>query len=127
MSKGNCGLPKDVEGFPTSAPPINWGGYSRSLSRELDKATISLRSDGSRGAFIRSFIIRLPALVGDGIVAFYRPGFIELFNNGDPRDTRYLKVGVGRFACDCSMEFLDSLEELLVNNCEAGLDTGVDN
>lgn len=123
MSKGNCSVPAELETFAASPPPINWGGYSRNLSRELDTATISLRSDGSRGNFVRAFIPGISRLVGLRIIAFYRPGYIELFNNGDPRDTKYIKVGVGRFACDCSRGFLESLEEWLLNNCKEDLTT----
>lgn len=117
MSKGNCGLPKDVEGFSVTSPPINWGGYSRNLSRELDKAMFSLRSDGGAGNLARAFIKRIPELLGLGIIAFYREGFIELFNNGDSRDSRYLKVGVGRFALASPREWLPTLLCPLLNNC----------
>lgn len=121
MSKGNCGIPPELEELVATPPSINWGGYSRNLSRELDTATISLRSDSTRGEFVRAFISGIPRLVGLRIIAFYRPGYIELFNNGDPKDSRYLKVGVGRFFDRCSRGLLESLEEFLVNNCEENL------
>lgn len=116
MSKGNCSLPKGYEESTLPDPRINWGSMSRCLSQELDSSTISVRSDGARGDFTRNFLKGIPLMLGQGIIAFYREGLIELFNNGDARDTRYLKVGVGRFACPCSRGFLESIEEWLVNN-----------
>lgn len=116
MSKGNCSLPKGHEGAALPDPRINWGSISRSLSQEIDRATISIRSDGARGNFARLFISGISKLLGQGIIVFYREGLIELFKNGDARDTRYLKVGVGRFACPITRELLEAVEEWLVNN-----------
>jgi len=118
MSKGNCHIPENVKGDFENAPSINWGGYSRNLSRELDSATINIRSDGSRAPFARAFVSRIREAVADGVVAFYHESFIEFFATGDSRDTRYIKVGVGRIADKFFRLGLGFLEQYFITKYE---------
>lgn len=121
LSKCCVPLSPEDEECTENSISINWGGYSRNLCRELNQAAISIRSDGSRGAFARNFIRGIPWMLEQGIVAFYKEGYIPIFTTGDPRDTRHLKVGVGRLSNPEPRSYLGALQDTLVNIYGEGL------
>lgn len=122
LSKCCVPLHTEDEEYTHGNPQINWGGYSRNLIREFNEELVTVRSDGKRGDFARSFIRAIPELLKSGIVAYYKEGLIPLFTTNDARDTRYLKVGVGRLTLPEPRSYLESLEAIIVNNYYKGLD-----
>jgi hypothetical protein len=121
MSKGTNSIPSGHEANSLPAPQINWGGYSRNLSQEVDSGLLNLRGDGKRGHIARHFLCTIADMLRRGIIAFYKEGCIELYNNGDARDSRYLKVGVGRFSLAKPREWLLEFLEGDIKNCNKNL------
>lgn len=114
MSKGCCGIPDELKSTYSGAISTDWGGMDRSTSRAISMATLVIRGDGEKRHFVWGFTRSIPHLLVSGIIAFYKPGFIELSKNTEPGQQRGLHVGVGRLAFPPSQQLFMLLDEQIV-------------
>lgn len=126
MSKGSNSLPVDDGQDIMATLQTHWGGMSRNLSRAIRTQTHVIRQDGSNGDIAAFLYQGLPLLLRRGLLRWWKRGEIRLFDNGDARDSRYLKVSVGCLRkptlegglSDCLGELLKVFGEWIIENYE---------
>lgn len=78
LSKGRCAIPTESGQNAILALRTQWGGMARVISRDIRSKTIKLSGDRGNGALVVSILDRMEALVGLGLVLYYKRGFIPL-------------------------------------------------
>lgn len=110
LSKTSNCLPSESEDAPIQRLLTHWGGMSRNLSQQISTGTTIVRGDGATRDIATILVRGFPLLLRRGVLRYWKQGYIQLFYNGDDRDTRYLRVSSG---CLIKPKFEGGLEILL--------------
>lgn len=110
LSKGNCRLPDGC--LETSPSPLRtqWGGMARTICAAIRKCTTRITESSPLCDFRSEILRRMDELVNDGIVRYWRAGYVVISTSGDTGMERVLKVGCG---CLRTPSFEGGLSELI--------------
>lgn len=98
LSKGACSLPSEVSESPIRQLRTQWGGMARIQSTAVRKSTTRLSSIYTHGGLGLHFLRRMDELLKNGIVKYYKEGFIPISICPTTGMERGLKVGCGCLA-----------------------------
>ena len=95
LSKGRCAIPAKSGQDAILALRTQWGGMARAISRDIRCKTIKLSGDRGNGALVVAVLNRMEALVGCGLVLYFKRGFIPLGTDKTTGMEYGLHVGCG--------------------------------
>lgn len=113
LSKGvRCNAKVELEGYVQLR--TQWGGMARELSRLIKTSTRLIRDDGAERQFVISFLRCMDELLQDGIVKFWRQGFVLLSVCPISGVERGFKVGCGCLSVPTVQGGLDKLRDAVL-------------
>jgi hypothetical protein len=76
MSKGNCRISVEENDPVQSELRTQWGGMARIISQGVKKATVKMGGMGSDREFLICILQNIPFLLEDGVIKYYKEGYI---------------------------------------------------
>lgn len=78
MSKGRCSIPDTTEGNSIGLLKTQWGGMSRAVSRRIRQFTTRIGGNFDSSRLVVGILSNMEELLRQGLVSYYKAGFIAL-------------------------------------------------